>query len=72
MGTSCEILFSENQVYAPELWNSNYVKRFPTLEDAVTDYSQRTNANPDPRDKPPNYNELIEIAKQNFPSYFNS
>lgn len=55
----CDILYSEGQHYPAELWDLKYVKRFDTVEEAISEYGKRSS---DPIEK------IREDVYDNFPS----
>ena len=67
--TSVRILYSEGQHYSPECWESKWVKRFPTLIEAVEDYI-KNRSEPDIRERGFTDNEIRGLAREKFPSYY--
>jgi len=65
------IRYSEGQYYNPESWESKWVKRFPTLEEAVEDYI-KNRGDCDIRDRQSTPEEVKQQAREKFPSYFES
>lgn len=68
-GNYVYVRYSEGQHYALEAWDSNYVKRFNTLEEAVEDYIKHKPGT-DPRDRNITDKEIREFAREKFPSYY--
>lgn len=63
------IRYSEHQMYLPEPWDPKYVKRFPSLEEAV-DYYIKNRPKTDIRtiSKTDTEEEIKKRAKRDFPS----
>lgn len=62
---SCYILYSENQIYGPELWDRNYVRLFSKLNDAANYFLE----NQCPvLEKPYSKQELIKHLNIYFPN----
>lgn len=38
--TSAFVRYSEGQLYSPEVWNKEYLERFPTFEEMVEKYAE--------------------------------
>jgi hypothetical protein len=66
---SVDILYSEGQQYPPQCWDSKYVKRFDSLEEAVEHYINHRSG-VDVRDEDETNDEIRERARRQFPSYF--
>lgn len=68
-GKNCLIVqHSENGPYAP--WNPDCIKRFSTATEAIQDY-QKTKLKPYSLEKTLTNEEVLNIVKEKFPSYFN-
>lgn len=68
-GNAINILYSERQQYPPERWDSDYVKRFPTLEDAIKYFIEHKPAY-DVRDSPITESDIRRGARDRFPSEY--
>lgn len=67
---SVDILYSEGQLYSPELWDATYVRRFDTLEEAF-EYLIENEPSYDTRmDHAWTRAKHWEHVKYCFPSYF--
>ncbi len=64
--TALNVIYSEKQQYPSELWDSNSVKRFNKLEEAINYYIKTT----DIRDRSLTDKEIKTQAMYLFPSYF--
>ena len=69
-GNAVSILYSETQQYYPQSRDSKWIERFNTLEESVKHYIQHR-PQVDIHDKDFTDNEIKELAKRKFPSYFN-
>jgi hypothetical protein len=67
--TSVNIKYSERQLYPPECWDSVYVTRFDTLDEAV-EYYIKNRLGVDIRDRQLTPDEVRENAWRDFSSYF--
>lgn len=68
-GDIVNIIYSESQHYPSEPWESNCVKRFSTLEQAIENYIENR-PRTEIRDKEFSPEEIKQEAMQKFPSYF--
>jgi len=68
---SVNIRYSEGQLYSPECWNSKWVKRFPSLIEAVEHYIAKC-PEVDIRTRGETDCEIRERARRNFPKYYKS
>lgn len=66
---SVNIQYSEGQQYSAECWDSAWVKRFGKLEEAV-EYYIKNRPPVDVRCSDYTDDEIRNLAKQKFPSYF--
>ena len=66
---SVYIRYSEGQFYPPKCWDSNYVKRFPTLTEAVEHYIKKR-PGVDIRTRDETDDGIRQRARRSFPEYF--
>ena len=66
---SVHILYSEGQQYPSECWDPSWVKRFNKLEKAV-EYYIKNRPSVDIRCSDYTDDEIRNLARQKFPSYF--
>ena len=64
-----DIRYSERQMYPTECWKPEWVKRFPTLIEAVEYYIEKRKG-VDIRDRELTPREVRDFARRSFPSYY--
>lgn len=67
--SSVNIMYSEGQMYPPACWDSAYVTRFGSLDEAV-EYYIKNRLDVDVRDRQLTSDEVREQSRRYFPSYF--
>ena len=67
--STVDVRYSEGQRYPPQCWDSEWVKRFGTLKEAVEHYI-KNRPRVDIRDRDSTDDKIRKQAEQKFPSYF--
>ena len=63
------IVYNEGRFADEECWRKGYVRRFDTLDEAIKYFTEHKPSF-DIRDRPMTDEDIIQMAKMNFPSYY--